>query len=329
MIRVISSFLKTFYMLIVKPHKFYARLAISSRLDFIIYERPGAWATEEELNELTSTLKSIAKSAQHKDELPEYGCLLGGRQDLAQRVISIAYDNKLKRAVGFSAQSYLDIEQGNFKEQVLHLGLIYIDPTYQGKSVSYLLAMLPNILIMIKNGFRDLWVSNVTQVPVIYGLVAANYYYVHPTNGKDSEQGFYHRYLAHQIFQNHKPVFGVGEDAFYDADLQIIKNSYTGGSDHLKKTFEITAKHRKQSYNDYCEKHLDYSRGDDFVQVGKLSANSFIQLFKNKKDSQSRIQLFINLLLFSVAALLLPILRWFIPSCSQNLKQEQHLPIVI
>lgn len=329
MLKMISSFLKTLYMLLINPHKFYARLTINHRLDFLIYERPGVWATEGELNEITQILKTIAKSAQHKDALPEYGCLLGSREDLSQRVISIAYDTRLKRAVGFSAQSYLDIKQGNFKEQVLHLGLIYIDPTYQGKSVSYLLAMLPNILITIKNGFRDIWVSNITQVPVIYGLVASNYYNVHPTNGKDSEQGFYHRYLAKKIFENHKPVFGVGEDAYYDDDLQIIKNSYTGGSDHLKKTFEITAKHRRQDFNEYCQKQLDYERGDDFVQLGKLSTNSFVQLFKNKKDSQSRIQLMINLLLFSFAAVLLPTLRWFIPNCSQDKATHQQLPLVI
>ncbi|MAF90291.1 MAG: hypothetical protein CL674_03385 [Bdellovibrionaceae bacterium] len=329
MLDSLKSFVHSFYVLLFESDRFKVRLSISCDLDFLIYECPGLWASDAELKELTDMLLEVAKAGQDGKEMPEYGCLLGDREDLKTRVISIAIDKNEKRAVGFSAQSYVDIVSGNFKERLLHLGLIFVDPSYQGKSVSYLLAMFPNILISIKSGFRDCWVSNVTQVPAVYGLVASNYFYTYPGTSRKFEQGFYHRYLATQLYKNHKSVFGVGEEAEWNSEMQIIENSYTGGADHLKKSFAAAPKHRNPVVNEICEEHLDYERGDDFVQIGKLSPSTFIQLFKSKKSRQTRLQMSINILIFSLAAMILPVLRWFIPNQQVSLDESCDLPLVI
>ena len=72
----------------------------------------------------------------------------------------------------------------------------------------------------------------------------------------------------------HRPAFGVGDDASFDSERFVIRNSYTGGSDHLKKPFGEAAKHRNPIYNDCCRADLDYARGDDFLQIGQLTLGS-------------------------------------------------------
>jgi hypothetical protein len=68
----------------------------------------------------------------------------------------------------------------------------------------------------------------------------------------------------------HRHEFGVGPDATFDAERSVIQGSYTGGSDALKKTFESAPRHRAPEANAFCQRELDYGRGDDFLQIGQV-----------------------------------------------------------
>ncbi|MDP5358559.1 MAG: hypothetical protein NWR52_00145, partial [Paracoccaceae bacterium] len=45
---------------------------------------------------------------------------------------------------------------------------------------------------------------------------------------------------------------------------------YTGGSDDLQKTWDQAPKHRDDRYNAFCQQALDYTRGDDLLQLGLM-----------------------------------------------------------
>ena len=49
-----------------------------------------------------------------------------------------------------------------------------------------------------------------------------------------------------------------------------LPDAYTGGSDALKKSFEVAPKHRDEQYNAFCARELDYARGDDLLQIGRI-----------------------------------------------------------
>jgi hypothetical protein len=304
---------KTIRRLIFQFDEFTCTIPISKRLDFVVYERPGIWCNDLELSNLVEDMRVVAKYGQEGREIPWYGPLTGDRKDLSSRIISIAYDRHENRAVGFSAQSYLHVREGAFSTEVVHLGLIYVDPNYQGKSVSYLLSLLPNVLILIKSGFRDIWISSVSQIPAVVGLVAANYSNVYPSHDAKSRQTFMHKKLGNLIMDQHRSVFGVGYDADYDSERQVIKNAYTGGSDNMKKQFDETTKHRSPEVNELCRTHLDYQRGDDFLQIGQLKFRVVCELFKNKAQNLNNAQIFINLLIIAAAMVAIPLLRWLIP----------------
>lgn len=317
--RVLKHGYETMKRLIFRFNEFMCVIPLSSRLDFLVYERPGAWCSDEQLDALVQSLRDVAQAGQEGKDIPWYGPLTGDRKDLRNRIISVAYDRVLKRPVGFSAQSYIHLREGAFSTEVVHLGLIYVDPTYQGKSVSYLLSLLPNVLILIKSGFRDTWISSVSQVPAVVGLVASNYANVYPSHDVTSRQTFMHRKLGQLIMEQNREVFGVAYDAGYDPHSQVITDAYTGGSDNMKKTFDQATHHRNPAVNEMCRSKLNYERGDDFLQLGQLGFRVITELFKNKAQQMNTMQIAMNVGILMIARGILPIMQWLIPH--DNLSQ--------
>jgi hypothetical protein len=311
--KAVRHSLSTIKRLIFYFDRFTCTIPLGDDLEFVVYERPGSWCSEAELSTLVNDLRTVARMCQGEKDIPTYGPLSGRREDLAFRIISVAYDRKAQRPVGFSAQAYLPLTEGHFRTEVVHLGLIYVEPSLQGKSVSYLLSLLPNVLILLKSGFRNLWVSSVSQVPAVVGLVASNYSNVYPSYRASDRQTFWHRKLATLIMERHRSVFGVGSEAEFDLDSQIIRNSYTGGSDQMKKSYQDSTPHRNTEVNEMCRLQLNYERGDDFLQLGRLGNDVILGLFKNKIKNLSRFHILGNLFLILIVSALVPALRWIIP----------------
>jgi hypothetical protein len=60
---------------------------------------------------------------------------------------------------------------------------------------------------------RQKWISNVTQVPSVVGMVSQTFSDVFPSPHPDARQSFAHLQLARGIMSRHRAVFGVGEEA--------------------------------------------------------------------------------------------------------------------
>ena len=88
---------------------------------------------------------------------------------------------------------------------------------------------------------RPFYVSNVTEVPAVFGATSDQLVEAHPHYRPGAAPPPLYRELATAIFAQHRHEFGVGPDAGFDADRFVITGSYTGGSDGLKKTFDMAA----------------------------------------------------------------------------------------
>ncbi len=265
---------------------------------------------EEKLNRIINDIHEVAIAGQGKDEIPDYGVLKGTKEDLENRVITIGYDRITGKPVGFAAQIFLDVPLGLNVIEVLHLGLVYVAKDYQKKSVLGLLYILPNILLLIKHGFRSIWISNVSQVPSVIGVVSDYYEGVYPDPIHNTKQSLMQKSLSSGIMKSYRSAFGTGEEATYDSEKQIIYNSYTGGSDNLKKRFEECPKYRNEIVNDFCAANLNYERGDDFLQIGTLSGKLIHNFFAKRVAGVSRLQWLLYLFIAGVFTILLPILKW-------------------
>lgn len=233
-----------------------------------IIERPAEHLTESEMEALIGSCQQIVRACLDGREL-DYGLFSPDREAWSHTVITLVRKSSDGKPIAFNAMPLLPVMRGGQRHHVLHLGLVMVDPSERGEGLSWILYGLTCFTLFLRSGLRPLWISSVTQVPAVVGMVAETFADVYP--GKAGAiQTFAHRHLAHQIMAHQRQAFGAGEDAGFDEQTQVITNAYTGGSDNLKKSFETVAKHRSEVYNRFCEGALDYGRGDDVLQIGCL-----------------------------------------------------------
>jgi hypothetical protein len=234
-----------------------------------IVERPGRWMEAAKLAELVGQLRKIAARTLNEGEL-KYGIFSGDTSRLEATFITLVTDSKSGAPIAFNALPVIPLELDGRAVDLVHLGLVMVDPDQRSKGLSWVLYGLTCFLLFIRNQGRPIWISNVTQVPAIVGMVSETFSEVYPDPKTNAPRKFRHLVLARQIMRSHRYVFGVGPEAGFDETNFIMTNSYTGGSDSLKKTFEQAQKHRQAVFNEFCQTHLDYVRGDDVIQIGKL-----------------------------------------------------------
>ncbi len=243
-----------------------------------VFECPSRTLPETELQQLVADLQSIAAC---NPEPLKYGVFSNDPHALDNRIVTIIYDQRLRRPAAFSALCYLPIWHRSFNIRVLHMGLSIVHPLYRQRGFTHLLYALTLSLVLLHHRFRSFWISHVTQVPSAVGMLceACNHVYPSPDTVLPTPL---HSVIADTIMRDYRHEFGVGSEAIFDKQSQIIKNSYTGGSDGLKKSFAEVPKHRNQKYNRMCQDALDYDRGDDFLLIGQWSTLATLRYMLNK-----------------------------------------------
>ncbi len=277
-----------------------------------IVERPGATLPRDKLAALQQQCETVVRACL-SGELLDYGLFADDGAAWERSVITLVTRTADGAPVAFNAMPLLDVVRGGSREAVLHLGLVMVDPAERSGGLSWILYGLTCFALFLRQGMRPLWISSVTQVPAVVGMVAETFSNVFPGQSR-ARQSFTHRHLAHQIMRAHRHAFGVGAEAGYDADRQVITNAYTGGSDNLKKTFAVAAKHREADYNAFCERELDYGRGDDVLQIGALDLAAGGRFLSRSVPRSALPQLALQGLLLLTGALLVPLIQWLDPA---------------
>ena len=276
-----------------------------------IVENPGLWMSRDELTELVGDLRKVAATTLPAGDLT-YGVFSGDLARLEHSVITLVSQREDGAPVAFNALARMDVDLGHRSEDVLHLGLVMVNPNLRSQGLSWVLYGLTCILMLFRNGMRPLWVSNVTQVPAVVGLVGGGFARVFPAPGqvRPSPRSLMHLLLARSILNDHRYVFGVGDEAHFDEDSFIIADAYTGGSDHLKKTFDDAPKHRDEAINSYCAEHLDYDRGDDILQLGQIDLQTALSYIAREVPPRSFAALSLAVGMAVLQRCALPILHW-------------------
>ena len=251
-----------------------SRNAVSLRLtgdvEATIYDCPGKWMGDADLDRLRDELKGVAMAA-IPGELT-YGVFSPSRAPYENRLVVVGRHLGRGEAIGFNAMPRLTLSVDGKTMTALHLGLLVIHPKYQRQGFQGLLYGLGGFSALHRIREPRVWVSNVTEVPSVFGAVADNFLDVFPHYERQGPPPALHRRIAEAIMAEHRHEFGVGPEAVFDAERFVIQGSYTGGSDALKKSFTSAAKYRAPAANAFCERELDYTRGDDFLQVGCFDA---------------------------------------------------------
>jgi hypothetical protein len=267
-IKVLAQIWRMSRAVLAREREVHVRLR--SDVDAVIYDRPGRWMDDDALARLQADVREVAAAA-----VPGslgYGVLAGARAPFENRLVVVARHTPTGRVAGFNALPWLEVDVGGRAVTVMHFGLLVIHPRNQRQGLQGLLYGLGAFSAYHRSKDRPLWISNVTEVPAVFGAVCDQVQAPYPSFRDAAPPTPTHRALATAIMARHRHEFGVGPDAGFDAERFVITGSYTGGSDALKKTFEDAPAYRVSACNDFCRAQLDYDRGDDFLQIGQLDA---------------------------------------------------------
>ncbi len=272
-----------------------------------IIERPGLWMDAEALARLSESLRAVAARTLDAGSLT-YGVFSGDKSRMGAVVITLV-SRQDGTPIAFNALAVMTLEGAPRAVEVLHLGLVVVDPDERSKNLSWVLYGLTCFLIFFRRQFRPVWVSNVTQVPAVVGMVSQMFSDVWPGPDK-GRRTLNHLLLAHRIMDTQRHVFGVGPDAGFEEEKFVITDAYTGGSDGLKKTWESAPKHRDDRYNMFCAKQLDYERGDDILQLGRMDLAAMRSYLARQVPKSAVIGLLLTAGLVALRRLVLPAVHW-------------------
>jgi hypothetical protein len=274
-----------------------------------IIERPGQSLPPDALDELVSQLRTVAGKTLPAGSLA-YGIFSGERERLARAIVTLICEEATGRPIAFNALSMMDVERDGEREEVIHLGLVMVDPEVQGQGLSWVLYGLTTLVLFARDGLRPKWISNVTQVPAVFAMVCETFSDVFPSPRSDARQTFAHLQLARGIMRRHRAVFGVGGEAGFDEKRFVITDAYTGGSDALKKSYGEAPKHRDESYNAFCARELDYGRGDDALQLGRIDLAGARRYLQRDVPPGSLPALLATSAVLALQRLVLPVMHW-------------------
>jgi hypothetical protein len=274
-----------------------------------IVESPGLSLAQADLDELVSQLRTVAGKTLPAGSLT-YGIFSGDREKLSRAIVTLISDEATGHPIAFNALSAMDVELDGEREQVTHLGLVMVDPEVQGQGLSWVLYGLTTLVLFARDGLRPKWISNVTQVPAVFGMVCETFSDVFPSPRADARQSFAHLQLARGIMRLHRAVFGVGDEAGFDEKRFVITDAYTGGSDALKKSYDLAPKHRDEQYNDFCARELNYVRGDDVLQLGRIDLAGARRYLQREVPTGSLPALLAASAVLALQRLILPVMHW-------------------
>src|SRR3954447_13870784 len=156
-----------------------------------IIESPGLSLPQEELDRLVADLRSVAGKTLPAGSLT-YGIFSGEREPLSRAIVTLIAEEATGRPIAFNALSVMDVELDGEPQQVTHLGLVMVDPDEQGRGLSWVLYGLTTLVLFARDGLRPKWISNVTQVPSVFGMVCETFSDVFPCPEATSRQSFAH-----------------------------------------------------------------------------------------------------------------------------------------
>ncbi|HKS18230.1 MAG TPA: hypothetical protein VJS63_03350 [Bradyrhizobium sp.] len=288
-----------------------------------IVESPGRSLSESDLQELVSQLRTVAGKMLPAGSLT-YGIFSGERERLRRAIVTLISEETTGRPIAFNALSVMPVELDGEPVEVTHLGLVMVDPDVQGQGLSWVLYGLTTLVMFMRNGLRQQWISNVTQVPAVCGMVSETFSEVFPSPHPSSRLTFAHLQLARHIMRHHRAVFGVGEEAGFDETRFVITDAYTGGSDALKKPFDSAPKHRDEQYNTFCARELDYDRGDDLLQIGRVDLAGARRYLFSEVPSGSLPALLATSAILALQRLVLPVVHWMDDSRAFGTLRPRH-----
>ena len=260
-----------------------------------IVESPGRSLPQGELDRLVAQLRTVAAKTLPANELT-YGIFSGERERLSRAIVTLISEEDSGRPVAFNALSVMQVARRRARRR-------HPSRARDGRSGC---ARAGAVLGAV-------WLDHAGAVPARWPAPALDLQRnssVYPSPRPEARQSFAHLQLARGIMRQHRSVFGVGDEAAFDESRFVITDAYTGGSDALKKSFDEAPKHRDPQYAEFCARELNYARGDDILQIGRVDLAAARAYLFEQVPARSLPGLFVASLFLGLQRLVLPLMHW-------------------
>ncbi len=253
------------------PLKRQARFSIQKgRYEVIVYDQPGRWMTDDQMNMLYFQLLAISSDA--IDALPRYGFFTQKREAFANRIFAVVHDNACQQAVGYTAMVYLPFKHGEKIRPIIHLGLTMIRKSYRGHRLQTPLFQKIFLLAMLNQLRFSFTMTNIAASPAGIGATSDYFVDVFPNYKRTVQKTKFHQDVAEQILAGYRGEFGCSRHAVFDPETFVVYGSNQakgGGAAEFIKDDPVS-RYREESCNEFCRNHLDFQAGDEMFQVGKV-----------------------------------------------------------
>jgi hypothetical protein len=240
-----------------------------------IYDRPGRYLNQVDLDALIADLKSVASEC--LDELPDYQCLSGRREEFERLIIAVSR-SKDGKMLGFCSSYILD---AGAHGQVLHLGLTCVLPLARRMGLTHkLTSKVVTTYLLRYSLFKQSWVSNVACVLSSLGNVALHFDDVYPSpyNSSPSKE---HIAIAKMIDGQYRHELYIRDEAKFNEKNFIFEESVLGNQ-FQKSVADKRYHHRSKNLTNFYANLMNFKRGDEVLQIGKVSLLTFPRyLLKN------------------------------------------------
>ena len=235
------------------------------KFSYEVLFHPGNYFTKAQLDQLTSDLRSIASDC--FDEIPYYQTLTGKRDEYKRAIISLARD-KDKKIVGFCSSLVLEIPTVG---DVLHLGLTCASPKARGKKLTHKLTSKLLTQYLLKEApFDGAWVTNCACVLSSLGNVALYFEDIYPSPFGAKKPTGHHLNIAKGISKFHRAPIAINHDAKLNEQTFIFEGSVKDAV-FEKSAHDSRFHHRNKEITHYYQSIMNFERGDEVLQVGKVS----------------------------------------------------------
>lgn len=237
--------------------------------NYQVYFYPGKTLSDAKLAELVAELREVASSC--FDDVPNYQALTGKREELARAVIVVARDKNM-RAKGFCSALLLPVENVG---SVLHLGLTCVHPSARGKKLTHKLSQKLLLKFLLKESpLAETWITNCACVLSSLGNVAMYFEEIYPSPYGEEVPSLTHLNIAKAIDKYYREPIAINEDAKFNEETFVFEGS-VDGTTFQKDGEDKRYHHRNKEITSYYQGILDFSRGDEVLQIGKVSLLTF------------------------------------------------------
>jgi len=226
---------------------------------------PGRWMDQPAQRRLAAELRETAATC--FDELPDYQCLRGTREELADKVIAVGRHADGSMA-GFCSTVLLAVPGAG---PVLHLGLTCVRPEARGGGLTHRLTSRAVVgYLLRRRPIGRLWITNCACVLSSLGNVALHFDDVYPSpffRGRPSEA---QRRIAAELDRHYRDKLYVLPEAMLDGETFVFRRSVR------RTVFQKSAEqkafhHRLAEVNAFYLGLLNFDEGDEVLQVGSVN----------------------------------------------------------